>query len=235
MFRLDYKVTTSCCDSSGRLKLFSALQMMQDCSEMWMESVPLFRGYFERENMAQLLASRQVEIVRVPRYGEQLSVETSVWEVNAMFGYRNTFIYDVEGKPCYRTWSQGAFVNKQTGRLAKVSEEVSSKFQYDERKEMAYQDRRIILPKEAQMTEHAAVPVMKNDIDYNMHMNNACYVRVAMELLPEDFEVRGMRVEHKVPARFGDPLIPQTFKTATAFYVQLLLEGRISAIIEFSV
>jgi len=34
MYTLNYKVTTSCCDSEGKLKLYSALQMMQDCSEM---------------------------------------------------------------------------------------------------------------------------------------------------------------------------------------------------------
>ena len=33
MYSLKYKVTTSTCDSEGRLKLYSALQMMQDCSE----------------------------------------------------------------------------------------------------------------------------------------------------------------------------------------------------------
>ncbi len=30
-------MTTSTCDSNERLKLYSALQMMQDCSEMWLE------------------------------------------------------------------------------------------------------------------------------------------------------------------------------------------------------
>ena len=37
MYSLNYKVTTSTCDSEGKLKLFSALQMMQDCSEMWID------------------------------------------------------------------------------------------------------------------------------------------------------------------------------------------------------
>ncbi len=31
MYSLNYKVTTSTCDSEGKFKLFSALQMMQDC------------------------------------------------------------------------------------------------------------------------------------------------------------------------------------------------------------
>ena len=56
MYSLNYKVTTSTCDGEGRLKLYSALQMMQDCSEMWIDSEPQVKQYFT-QNMAQLLAS----------------------------------------------------------------------------------------------------------------------------------------------------------------------------------
>ena len=65
---------------------------------MWIDTEPAVKEYFDRENMAQLLASRQVEIVRVPQYKESLHVETSVWGMKSMFGFRNTFIYDAEGK-----------------------------------------------------------------------------------------------------------------------------------------
>ena len=46
MYSLKYKVTTSTCDSEGRLKLYSALQMMQDCSEMWIDSEPSVKQYY---------------------------------------------------------------------------------------------------------------------------------------------------------------------------------------------
>ena len=117
MYSLKYKVTTSTCDSEGRLKLYSALQMMQDCSEMWIDSEPEVKDYFLQQNMAQLLATRQVEIVRVPEFKEELTVTTSVYGMKPMFGFRNTFIYDAEGKPCYKTWSMGAFVDKVAGKL----------------------------------------------------------------------------------------------------------------------
>ena len=72
---------------------------------MWIDSESQVKEYFARENMAQLLASRQVEIVRVPDFKEELTVTTSVYGMKPMFGFRNTFIYDAEGKPCYKTWS----------------------------------------------------------------------------------------------------------------------------------
>ena len=100
MYSLKFKVTTSTCDSEGKLKLYSALQMMQDCSEMWIDSEPGVKQYFTEQNMAQLLATRQVEIVRVPEYKEELTVTTSVYGMKPMFGFRNTFIYDAQGFPC---------------------------------------------------------------------------------------------------------------------------------------
>ena len=233
MYSLKYKVTTSTCDSEGRLKLYSALQMMQDCSEMWIDSVPMVKQYFAEQNMAQLLATRQVEVVRVPEYKEELTVTTSVYEVKPMFGFRNTFIYDADGKPCYKTWSMGAFVDKAAGKLKRVDDATISSMVMEPQLEMNYKDRRIILPKEGgEVLE--PVRVLRADIDYNRHMNNANYVRVAMELLPEGFEVRGLRVEYRVAAKLGDVLVPTLYRIDGGLIVALSVGNETSAIIEFT-
>ena len=196
MYGLKYKVTTSACDSEGRLKLYSALQMMQDCSEMWIDSEPGVKQYFTEQNMAQLLATRQVEIIRVPEYKEELKVTTSVYGMKPMFGFRNTFIYDPQ-------------------------------------LEMNYKDRRIILPKtEGEVLE--PIKVLRADIDYNKHLNNANYVRMAMELLPEDYVVSGLRVEYRVAAKLGEMLVPTIYKNDNVIIVSLSIGEDVSAIIEFS-
>ena len=98
---------------------------------------------------------------------------------------------------------------------------------------MNYKDRRIILPKEGgEVLE--PVRVLRADIDYNRHMNNANYVRVAMELLPEGFEVRGLRVEYRVAAKLGDVLVPTIYKYDDVIIVSLSIDKDVSAIIEFS-
>ena len=199
MFSIDFTVTTSTCDAQGRLTLFSALQMMQDCSELWLDSEPVVKHYFRQNAMAQLLASRQVEVVRVPRFKERLMVSTSVYEVKPMFGFRNTFITDEDGKPCYKTWSMGAFVDMHTGRLTRADGQVQ-----------------------------------KADIDYNRHMNNAHYVRHALELLPDDFEVRHLRVEYRIAAKRGDVLVPVMYGLEPGTYIiALLLGGQVATIMEF--
>ena len=233
MYSLNYKVTTSTCDSEGRLKLYSALQMMQDCSEMWIDSEPGVKQYFAEQNMAQLLATRQVEIVRTPAYKEELTVTSTVYGMKPMFGFRNTFIYDAEGRPCYKTWSMGAFVDKSTGKLKRVDDATIASMTLEPQLEMNYRDRRIILPKEGG-DRLDAVSVLRADIDYNKHMNNANYVRVAMELLPDDFKVNGLRVEYRVAARLGDVLVPTMYRIAGGIIVSLSIGNDVCAIIEFT-
>ena len=232
MYSLNYKVTTSTCDSDGKLKLYSALQMMQDCSEMWIDSEQGVKDYFEKENMAQLLASRQVEVIRRPSFKEELTVTTSVYGMKSMFGFRNTFIYDAEGLPCYRTWSMGAFVDKGTGKLKKVDDQTISTMLLEPKLDMNYKDRRIILPKEGG-TVLAPVAVQRADIDYNKHVNNANYIRMAMELLPEGFEVKGLRVEYRVPAKLNDQLVPTVYQQDELFIVALNIGNDVCTIIEF--
>ncbi len=233
MYSLNYKVTTSTCDSEGRLKLYSALQMMQDCSEMWIDSEPVVKQYFAEQNMAQLLAFRQVEIIRVPVYKEELTVTTSVYGMKPMFGFRNTFICDAQGKPCYKTWSMGAFVDLANGKLKRVDDATIASMTLEPELEMNYRDRRIILPKQGGETLEP-IKVLRADIDYNKHMNNANYVRMAMELLPDDFEVKGLRVEYRVAAKLGDSLIPTIYRTDGAIVVALTVGGEVAAIIEFT-
>ena len=232
MYTLNYKVTTSCCDSEGKLKLYSALQMMQDCSEMWIDSEPTARKFFSDNNMTQLLATRQVEVVRVPRFKEDLTVTTSIYEVLPMYGFRNTFIRDAQGQPCYRTWSMGAFVDLATGKLARLSDDAIASLTLEDKQEMNYRGRRIIQPKQ-DGTMLPPVEVMRADIDYNRHMNNANYVRIAMELLPEGFEVHDMRVEYRIAAKQGDLLTPTLYPIDGGYIVALAIDTQPSAIIEF--
>jgi len=82
--------------------------MMQDCSEMWIDSEPEVKAYFLQQNMAQLLATRQVEIIRVPDYKEELTVTTSVYGMKPMFGFRNTFHLRRTGKSLLQDMEHGS-------------------------------------------------------------------------------------------------------------------------------
>ena len=60
------------------------------------------------------------------------------------------------------------------------------------------------------------------------------YVRMAMELLPEDYFVSGLRVEYRVAAKLDEMLVPTIYKNDNVNIVSLSIGEDVSAIIEFS-
>ena len=65
--------------------------------------------------------------------------------------------------------------------------------------------RKIQTPEELQVVD--TFTVHKYHIDTNNHMNNAKYIELACEALPENFSVTGLRVEYKKAAVYGETMI----------------------------
>jgi acyl-ACP thioesterase len=235
MYMVKERVGASHTDSEGNLKVVSALDMMQNCSQLWLESEPALEKFFKESNIAQMLVSRQTDILRIPVYGERLTVETRAYDCKKLLGYRNTVIYDGQGSPCIVSWSIGAFVNLETGRPEKLPDEILAGLCIDPKFDMEYLGKKIALPV-GPGQRFDPVKVSRNDIDFNRHMNNARYVQIAVEFLPADFTVSRFRIEYKMPAKHGDSLYPVIFEESGAFYLVLSdggENGRVFTVMEF--
>ncbi len=182
--------------------------------------------------MAQLLASRQVEVIRKPRYKEEITVSTSVYDITPLYGLRNTFIYDANGEVCFKSYSTGAFVDMATGCLHRIDDEVQKGMLINDKLDMDYRERHISIPK-IEPTQCRPIEILRSDIDYNRHVNNVSYIRMALDLLPEGFEVSGMRVEYKSQTRFGNTLQPLMYANGDSIVVNLTANGHPCAIVEF--
>jgi acyl-ACP thioesterase len=208
--------------------------MMQDCSQMWLESEPAVGRYFRESGIIQILVSRQADVLRMPSYGERLSVRTGVYECRGFFGYRNTMIYDEAGGLCLASWSTGAFINPGEGKPQKLPEEITGGLVLDPKADMEYLGKKILMP-QAGAACPGPVPVRRSDIDFNRHVNNARYVQLAYEFVPEGFEAGRLRVEYKLPAKPGDTMYPQHLTQGDQVFVRVADgEGAPYALVEFT-
>ncbi len=215
------------------MKLFSALQWMQDCSVITFMEDAAFCEWLNERQVTPVVNFRQMEVLRVPRLRERLTCTTHVYDMQGAFGYRNTAIYDAQGNACYKSWVIAAFVNLETGRLSRMPKETLESFHFPPRLEMTYGSRKILLP-DAPLTPLKPFLVQRNDIDYNNHVNNAQYVRMALEYLPEDFQVRGLRVDYKKPVMYGSTITPSLVLGTHAAYVVLAVDGALCCVVEFT-
>ena len=226
-------VSSSQTDKNGDMKLFSALQWMQDCSVIAFMADTSFCEWLQANQVTPVVNFRQLEVLRVPRLMEKLTCSTYVYEVQGAFGYRNTAIYDEQGKPCYMSWVIACYANLETGRLSRIPREVQNSLQFPPRLEMTYGSRKITLP-DAPMLPLAPIQVQRNDIDYNNHVNNAQYIRMALECMPEDFKVCALRVEYRKAVMPGCTISPSLIYSGNTAYVVLEVEGTTCCVVEFT-
>jgi len=236
MYRIESKVVGSRTDTNGELKLTGALDYLQDCSLQWMESEQSFSKYLSKNNAGMFLVFRQVDVIRMPRYREEITTQTSIFDCKNAFGLRNTNIYDTKKRPCILSWSIGAFVNLKTGKMIRLTPEEIKKVKYDEKAEMEYLNRKIDVPENNHWENMEKVVVKRSDIDLYHHMNNTKYIDIAHEYIPYNSSVKRLRVAFKKPALLGDEIFPRVINLSNKYYVELRdRENRQNAIIEFTV
>ena len=238
MYQLDSRITVSHVGPDGLATVADLVSLMQDCSLLWLESEPAMQDYLERDHVGMMVASRQLDILRRPAYQERVSVQTSVYDYRHGIGYRNTRIVDEQGKTLAISWSIGAFVSLVEGKITDVPQEVIDALTFDPKLDMEYLRNRIRLPK-VEPVDAPAFTAMRDDIDFYQHVNNTVYVRMACELLPEDFEPRRLRIEYKLQTKLGEQLAPKLYdarglEDEDRFVVSLEKDGKPACVVEFS-
>ena len=73
----------------------------------------------------------------------------------------------------------------------------------------------------------------RSQIDTNGHVNNAKYVEMAEEWLPEPNGIRKLRVAYRHAAKYGDRIVPAAYHGADRHMVVLEgTKGQVYAVVE---
>ncbi len=220
MYRFDSRVRYSETDERGCLSITGIMNYLQDCSTFHSEDVGGGLAYLNEHHQAWWLSSWQIVIDRYPRLGERIVMGTWPYERKGIYAYRNFTIQDLKGGYLVRANSVWFLFDTKAGRPVRVKEEDVKRYGGpEERLAMDYAPRKIALPENYE--EREPVLVMKHHIDTNHHVNNAQYVEIVRELLPDDFCITELRAEYKKAAVLGDSMIPQVCWTEEGYVAAL--------------
>jgi len=221
MYSFTSRIRYSEVDENEELSLGGMINYMQDCSTFQSEDLGLGIGYLARNHRAWWLSSWQIVIARRPRFGETVTIGTWPYDFKGMYGYRNFTIRDPDGNYLVKANSVWFFFDTAAGRPVRVRDEDIRGYGTGEEPKlpMEYAERRIRLPEVYK--EGAPVAVTRYHIDTNHHVNNAQYVELARECLPDDMNIRQVRVEYKKAAVLGDILYPRISNEETGSTVAL--------------
>ena len=221
MYTFNSRVRYSETDESGRLSVTGIINYLQDCSTFQSEDLGLGIDYLKEHNRAWWLTSWQIIIERYPCLGEEIVMGTWPYDFKGMFGLRNFTIQDKTGAYLVKANSVWFLFDTKKQCPVKVQKEDirGYKEQMDAPLDMVYAPRKIVFP--AQWEGLGSIAVGRHHIDTNHHVNNAQYIEIAREVLPEGFAIGELRIEYKKAAVMGDLIYPRMSRFEGGYVISL--------------
>lgn len=219
MYSFNSRIRYSECDSQCKLRLEALLNYFQDASTFQSEELGAGFEYLEPRNLVWVLASWQIDIKRYPALGERVVIGTHPHDFKGFLGSRNFCMMTEEGEMLAQANSLWTLLNFDTMKPTMAPKELTDKYEVEPPLEMEYVGRKIRIEGEAIPGE--SIVVRKQHLDSNYHVNNAQYVSMAVDCLPEGFLIGGLRVEYKKQAHLNDILLPYVTRQDNRIVVSL--------------
>ena len=196
----------------SKLTIPHLISYFQDCSTLHGNEAGLDRKKLIKMERAWFLSSWQIVINKRPGIDEKIEVETRAYEIRGFYGLRNFIMYNEAKEVCAYANSIWFYVDTKKGRPVKYEQKDGTGFEIDEEFPMEKADRKIIIPENADKTiKGDRLKVRESHLDSNYHMNNREYVRIALDFMPDSFDIddlRQIRVQYKKAAVLDEIMVP---------------------------
>ncbi len=170
-------------DRHGLLRPVILMNLLQDMADIHAEKIGVGYTFCREKNLAWVVTHYAIEIERMPRVNQVLTLATWPSGQDALRATRDFEVFDDHGNVCFRATSQWILIDLESRRpliLARnipefpVLEERSLDIKFESFPEFETQKTQEFEPR-------------FDDIDVNQHVNNAIYTVWATESLGFDF------------------------------------------------
>lgn len=231
-YSFDSRVGYSEISVKGYMSVGAVIDRFQDCSNFQSDSLGVGIEYLSEKKKAWVLNSWHIVFDKSLKMGDNIKVFTWAYDFSKMFGYRNFMIEDENGDKCVRASSRWVLMDTDIMRPVKIEQPDVEMYELDEKLCMEYSQRKIAVPEE--LKEEDKIKVRGYQIDTNGHMNNAWYVKIAIDYLKRD-NIKSLRVEYKKSAVINDIIKVKQYSDEEKSTVVLSdEEDIIYAVIEFA-
>ena len=183
-YQMKMKIPFDMADMNGHIKLPDVILLSLQVSGM--QSIELGvsdKTILEDYNLVWIITEYDIEVVRLPRFAEEITIETEALSYNRLFCYRRFTIYDEAGQEIIRMLATFVLMDRDSRKVHAVEPEIVAPYQSDFDKKL------IRGPKYNSLEE----PVSKDyhvrfyDLDMNGHVNNSKYLDWIFEVMGADF------------------------------------------------
>ncbi|WP_247928795.1 acyl-[acyl-carrier-protein] thioesterase [Streptococcus mitis] len=193
-YQMNMKIPFDMADMNGHIKLPDVILLSLQVSGM--QSIELGvsdKAILEDYNLVWIITDYDIEVIRLPRFAEEITIETEALSYNRLFCYRRFTIYDEAGQDLIHMMATFVLMDRDSRKVHAVEPEIVAPFQSEFDKKLNRG------PKYANLEE----PVSKDyhvrfyDLDMNGHVNNSKYLDWIFEVMGADFLI------HYIPKKIN--------------------------------
>ena len=183
-YQMKMKIPFDMADMNGHIKLPDVILLSLQVSGM--QSIELGvsdKTILEDYNLVWIITEYDIEVVRLPRFAEEITIETEALSYNRLFCYRRFTIYDESGQELIHMMATFVLMDRDSRKVHAVEPEIVAPYQSEFNKKL------IRGPKYESLNE----PISKDyhvrfyDLDMNGHVNNSKYLDWIFEVMGADF------------------------------------------------
>ena len=183
-YQMKMKIPFDMADMNGHIKLPDVILLSLQVSGM--QSIELGvsdKTILEEHNLVWIITDYDIEVVRLPRFAEEITIETEALSYNRLFCYRRFTIYDEAGQEIIRMLATFVLMDRDSRKVHAVEPEIVAPYQSDFDKKL------IRGPKYEPLEELVGKDyhVRFYDLDMNGHVNNSKYLDWIFEVMGADF------------------------------------------------
>ena len=125
MYTIESRVRYCECDETGKLSLVGVMNYLQDCSTFHSEDIGRGFKQLTSEGYAWVLATWQIQVDRLPQFGEKICVGTWSYQMKGLQASRSFVINDASGASIVKADSTWYLMDIKEGKAARVPESES--------------------------------------------------------------------------------------------------------------
>lgn len=212
------------------------LAIMQDIACLHSASVGDGILEIEAKKRAWMLLDWKMEVIKRPKYNDDIKVETWSRKVERLYAYRDFQLKDKEGNIIAIGTSRWIFVDTERKRPVRLTADIADLYESETDKNVFLEEMEDIKCGDYLFKKDYCV--QRRDIDINQHMNNLSYLDMAYEILPEDIYntkvFNNIRIVYKKEILYGEKVECYYEEQNNKYIITVKSQGKINAIIEFS-
>ena len=208
-FTQNFRIGLSMLGQSTYISNKGFLSILQDVAEMHSASIGIGVTDIDKTNFSWALLNWKVKIISRPKYGETLTVKTWSRYSTKLYSYRDFEVYNESGDLIAIATSKWILIDAEKRKIAKIEDDMISKYEPEDKSvfNIVELDK---LDEPENIDCSIKYKIRKADIDINNHVNNLCYVDIALEGYPgsiNDFNsITELEIQFKHQIRITDDI-----------------------------